>query len=71
MSWILLKGGTRQWEFTKEEHKNFTRVLSHTIRMSRHREDKGFLYACLFTLCCCFCCYETCEGWLDILCCQI
>ncbi|KAK8351265.1 hypothetical protein V6Z11_A05G021700 [Gossypium hirsutum] len=37
--------------------------LWHHIR-SRH-EEKGVIYAVLFTCCCCFCCYETLEFILE------
>ncbi|KAK9666290.1 hypothetical protein RND81_14G174600 [Saponaria officinalis] len=42
-------------------------TYSHHIKKRHH--EKGWLYACVFTLCCCFCCYEACEGCLKMFCC--
>ncbi|KQK19905.1 hypothetical protein BRADI_1g51164v3 [Brachypodium distachyon] len=43
--------------------------MSYLDHMQRRHEEKGCLYACLFTALCCFCCYETCECCLECLCC--
>ncbi|KAM6584471.1 hypothetical protein CsatB_011473 [Cannabis sativa] len=42
---------------------------SYLGQVKKRHEDKGFFYACLFALCCCFCCFETCECCFDVLCC--
>ncbi|KAL6861532.1 hypothetical protein ACP4OV_017232 [Aristida adscensionis] len=43
--------------------------MSYFEHVQRRHEEKGCLYACIFTALCCFCCYETCECCLDCLCC--
>ncbi|KAB2027261.1 hypothetical protein ES319_D05G022700v1, partial [Gossypium barbadense] len=48
--------------FSDEKKSNKMSLWQH-IR-SRH-EEKGVIYAVLFTCCCCFCCYETLEFILE------
>ncbi|XP_047076149.1 protein CADMIUM TOLERANCE 4-like [Lolium rigidum] len=43
--------------------------LSAMDRVKKRHEEKGFLYACFFMLCCCFCCHEACEHCLQCFCC--
>lgn len=43
--------------------------MSYMDHVQRRHEEKGCIYACVFTALCCFCCYETCECCLDCLCC--
>ncbi|KAM0902743.1 hypothetical protein ACQ4PT_019044 [Festuca glaucescens] len=45
------------------------RRLSAMDRVKKRHEEKGFLYACFFMLCCCFCCHEACEHCLQYVCC--
>ncbi|GJN19305.1 hypothetical protein PR202_gb06567 [Eleusine coracana subsp. coracana] len=45
------------------------RKLSAMEHVKKRHNEKGFLYACFFTLCCCFCCYEACEHCLEWICC--
>uniref|UniRef100_A0ACD5ZPI2 Uncharacterized protein n=1 Tax=Avena sativa TaxID=4498 RepID=A0ACD5ZPI2_AVESA len=45
------------------------RRLSAMDQFKKRHEEKGFLYACFFMLCCCFSCHEACEHCLDCFCC--
>ncbi|KAI7984938.1 hypothetical protein LOK49_LG14G01839 [Camellia lanceoleosa] len=33
--------------------------MTYVDHVKQRQADKGCLYACLFAMCCCFCCYET------------
>ncbi|KAH9565222.1 hypothetical protein CY35_04G066800 [Sphagnum magellanicum] len=43
--------------------------MGYTDVIQQRSNDKGCLYSCVFTLCCCCFCYESCECCLDMLCC--
>ncbi|CAN6243539.1 unnamed protein product, partial [Urochloa humidicola] len=45
------------------------RKLSAMEHVKKRHHEKGFLYACAFMFCCCFCCYEACEHCLECFCC--
>ncbi|KAM3054459.1 hypothetical protein ACUV84_012064 [Puccinellia chinampoensis] len=45
------------------------RRLSAMDHLKKRHDEKGFLYACFFMLCCCFCCHEACERCLECFCC--
>ncbi|CAO2037633.1 unnamed protein product, partial [Urochloa humidicola] len=45
------------------------RKLSAVEHVKKRHQEKGFLYACAFMFCCCFCCYEACEHCLECFCC--
>ncbi|PSR96102.1 Transcription factor E like [Actinidia chinensis var. chinensis] len=65
------KGCLYAWPINHNENMDSpsSQNMAYFEHVQQRREERGCLYACLFAMCCCFCCYETCECCLDVLCC--